>query len=270
MSATTAHVKDTIRTTRNGSLDSRLFLIAVVLVGLWYIGFQDFSPLESVRLQSPITFILPDQQATPTDIAHAAAAEAGLIPNQKGQASDALPPSGGTEGGIATAAQFDLSAVAKAENIELDGEDLTLDQARQQYIRRFAPVAIAEMRKYNVPASITIAQGLLETRAGQSGLAQKNNNHFGMKCFSRKCRKGHCSNFTDDTHKDFFLKFQSAWASFRAHSQLLRSGRYARIEGDYRAWAHGLKRAGYATAPNYAESLIRLIRLYGLDRLDRM
>ena len=78
-------------------------------------------------------------------------------------------------------------------------------------------------------------------------------------------------NFTDDTHKDFFVRYTSPWASFRAHSKLLASGRYASLAGeDYRGWAIGLKRLGYATAPNYAQSLTKLIRLYGLDRLDKM
>jgi flagellum-specific peptidoglycan hydrolase FlgJ len=174
---------------------------------------------------------------------------------------------------IRVAAAFDLSAFAKAEKIELQEEDLTLDQKRQAYIRKYGPVAVAEMKKFGIPASITIAQGLLETRAGTSGLAVKNNNHFGMKCFSRSCKKGHCSNFSDDTHKDFFLRFESSWASYRAHSKMLSSGRYKKLHNlgnDYRAWAHGLKTAGYATDPKYDDNLIRLIRLYSLDRLDRL
>lgn len=266
MSAT-AHAKDTIRTARNGSLDSRLFLIALTCVIIYMGCFQDYSVLDQVRLQSPITFIAPDQpDATPQTIAAAAAQEAGILP-----ATSPSPVERGLGGeAVATAAQFDLSAVAAAEGIELSDQDRDLNLLRQDYIKRFAPVAIAEMHKFGIPASITIAQGLLETRAGTSSLATKNNNHFGIKCFSRNCGKGHCSNFTDDTHKDFFRKFKSAWESYRAHSKLLRSGRYASIEGDYRAWARGLKKAGYATAQNYDESLIRLIRLYGLDRLDKM
>ena len=246
MSATA--VKDTIRTTRNGSLDSRLFLIAIVLVGLWYAFFQDWTPMRSLRLQSPITFVSEQQPGL------------SLASIQGGAKPDTIR--------IHTSQQFNLEAIAKTEQIPLAPEDLDLDQARQEYIRRYGALAVAEMKKFGIPASITLAQGLLETRAGQSGLARKNNNHFGMKCFSRSCKRGHCSNFTDDTHKDFFLKFQSAWSSYRAHSKLLRSGRYKNINGDYRQWAYGLKRAGYATDPQYAEALIRLIRLYGLDRLD--
>ena len=240
-----------IRTVTNGSLMSQVFLAVGTSVVLYLTFVHDWSPLRQVRIQSPITFVSDQQPGV------SLAAVAGGR-----QRIDTIR--------IATTAQFDLRAVAQAENIELDPEDLTLDQARQAYIRRFSATAVAEMKAFGIPASITIAQGLLETRAGQSALATKANNHFGIKCFSRNCKKGHCTNFTDDTHKDFFIKYPSAWASFRAHSKLLRSGRYAGIHGDYRDWAIGLKRAGYATAPNYSESLIRLVRLYGLDRLDRM
>ena len=240
-----------IRTVTNGSLMSQVFLAVGTSVVLYLTFVHDWSPLRQVRIQSPITFVSDQQPGI------SLAAVAGGR-----QRIDTIR--------IATTAQFDLRAVAQAENIELDPEDLTLDQARQAYIRRFSATAVAEMKAFGIPASITIAQGLLETRAGQSALATKANNHFGIKCFSRNCKKGHCTNFTDDTHKDFFIKYPSAWASFRAHSKLLWSGLYAGIHGDYRDWAIGLKRAGYATAPNYSESLIRLVRLYGLDRLDRM
>ncbi len=242
-----------IRTVTNGSLMSQVFLAVGTSVVLYLAFVHDWSPLRQVHLQSPITFVSEQQ---PSDISLAAIAA--------GKRPDTIR--------IATAspAQFDLRAVAQAENIPLDPEDLDIDAARQQYIRRFSATAVAEMKAYGIPASITMAQGLLETRAGQSALATKANNHFGIKCFSKNCKKGHCTNFTDDTHKDFFIKYPSPWASFRAHSKLLRSGRYAGIRGDYRDWAIGLKRAGYATAPNYSESLIRLIRLYGLDRLDQL
>jgi len=244
--------QDTITTIRSGSLEARVFCSVAVLLLAWYFFFQDWTPLTSkVRLQSPITFV-SDQQPSLS----LASISSGVRPD--------------TVRIQTNAAQFDLRTVAKAENIELSDDDIRDDDPRQQYIRRFGSVAVAEMKQFGIPASITIAQGLLETRAGQSGLALKANNHFGMKCFSRSCKKGHCLNFSDDTHKDFFVKYSSAWASFRAHSKLLRTPRYSKIQGDYRAWAYGLKKCGYATAPDYAESLIRLIRLYGLDRLDNI
>ena len=240
---------------RSGGLAPQIFCAIAVLVGAWYLFFQDWTPMRGLRLQSPITFISDRQPPAVT--------AAGI--GATGSPADTVR--------VATSAAFDLGAVARAEGIELTDEDTRGDADRQAYIRRYAATAIAEQKKYGIPASITIAQGLIETRAGTSGLATKNNNHFGMKCFSKTCKRGHCSNFTDDTHKDFFKKYPSAWASFRDHSKLLTGGRYQRLAAlgtDYRAWAHGLKKAGYATAPNYAESLIRLIRLYGLDRLDKM
>lgn len=139
------------------------------------------------------------------------------------------------------------------------------------YVRRFRKVAKVEMEKYGIPASIKMAQAILESQAGRSSLATKNNNHFGVKCFSRTCKKGHCSNFGDDSHKDFFRKYNTAWESWRAHSILLANGKYKSLlkyDKDYRKWAHGLKRLGYATDPNYDQTLIDLIEKYQLYLLD--
>lgn len=144
---------------------------------------------------------------------------------------------------------------------------------RQKYIARFAEVAQKEMEKYGIPASITLAQGILESNAGESPLAVNNNNHFGIKCFSKSCWKGHCSNYTDDSHKDFFRKYKTAWESYRGHSHLLRADRYKPLyklpPDDYKRWAHGLKKAGYATDKYYAEKLINLIEEYRLYQYDK-
>lgn len=140
------------------------------------------------------------------------------------------------------------------------------------YISRFAALAVAEMEQYGIPASISIAQGLVESNAGDSKLARNNNNHFGIKCFSRICKRGHCSNFTDDTHKDFFRKFKSPWESWRAHSLMLSQGRYQQLKQhgkDYKKWAYGLKSVGYATDPAYAEKLIGVIETYQLHKFDQ-
>jgi flagellum-specific peptidoglycan hydrolase FlgJ len=161
-----------------------------------------------------------------------------------------------------------LSMLNDAAPIAVD--ELAEAQARE-YIERYAPIAVAEMKKYGIPASISLAQGLVESRAGHSTLARKNNNHFGIKCFSRKCKKGHCSNHTDDTHKDFFRKFPSAWESWRAHSQMLAQGRYTVLQkhgNNYRAWAEGLKELGYATDRKYDVKLIGMIERYDLSRFD--
>lgn len=141
-----------------------------------------------------------------------------------------------------------------------------------EYIEKYQLIARAEMEKFEIPASIALAQGLVESRAGTSRLARGNNNHFGMKCFSKKCPTGHCTNATDDHHKDFFRKYGSAWESWRAHSLLLNSGHYSKLKKfgrNYRQWAHGLKSLGYATDRTYAEKLIGMIEKYGLHRFDR-
>lgn len=146
------------------------------------------------------------------------------------------------------------------------------DEQAREYVQRFGDIARKEMEKYGIPASISLAQGLVESRAGTSRLARQANNHFGMKCFSRNCRRGHCMNATDDTHKDFFRIYQNPWESWRAHSVMLSTGRYASLKQygrDYRKWAYGLKRLGYATNRTYAEKIIGMIERYDLHRYDQ-
>jgi flagellum-specific peptidoglycan hydrolase FlgJ len=146
------------------------------------------------------------------------------------------------------------------------------DEQTRAYIERFSKIARIEMEKYGVPASISLAQGLIESRAGASSLARNNNNHFGIKCFQRNCRQGHCTNHTDDSHKDFFRNFPNAWESWRAHSIMITTGRYAKLKKygrDYKRWAYGLKKVGYATDRNYDGKLIGVIERYGLYRYDR-
>jgi len=141
------------------------------------------------------------------------------------------------------------------------------------YIKRFKATAISEMKKYGIPASITLAQGILESNVGISELATNNNNHFGIKCFSKSCGAGHCSNYHDDVHKDFFRKFNTAWESYRAHSLLLTGKRYRHLsklkKTDYKGWAKGLQKAGYATSDRYAANLIQLIESLDLSQYDR-
>ncbi len=154
--------------------------------------------------------------------------------------------------------------------------EVKLEKRKKQelYVKKFAKLAQEEMKKYGIPASITIAQGLIESNCGESKLASKNNNHFGIKCFSKTCKKGHCSNFEDDSHKDFFRAYQSSWESYRAHSILLQKDRYKSLYNlkptDYKSWAKGLSSAGYATDPKYGEKLIDLIENLQLYRLDKL
>ncbi len=146
------------------------------------------------------------------------------------------------------------------------------DKETAAFIKKYADLARHEMSLSGVPASIKMAQALIESRAGNSKLAKLNNNHFGMKCFSQKCKKGHCSNFFDDHHKDFFRKYTDPKESWRSHSRLLSQGRYkhlAQYGKDYKKWAKGLKAAGYATDKRYDIKLINTIEKYQLYRLDQ-
>jgi flagellum-specific peptidoglycan hydrolase FlgJ len=142
----------------------------------------------------------------------------------------------------------------------------------KMYIEKYAETAQEEAKIYNIPASITLAQGLLESNAGDSKLAKKENNHFGIKC-KAKCQGCRCANYTDDDKYDMFRIFDSAWHSFREHSKLLSSGRYKYLtkldRKDYKNWARGLKTAGYATDKKYAEKLITIIEYFKLDRFDK-
>jgi len=143
---------------------------------------------------------------------------------------------------------------------------------RQQYINRFAKVAIAEMNQFHIPASITMAQGCLESGDGNSSLARDANNHFGIKC--NNGWTGKSVRHDDDSRRECFRKYKSAWESYRDHSLFLRNNvRYASLFKlkitDYKGWARGLKKAGYATDPRYPERLIHIIEKYQLYDLDK-
>jgi len=144
---------------------------------------------------------------------------------------------------------------------------------QQAYIEKYASTAVREMYRSGVPASITLAQGLLESRYGLSELASKGNNHFGIKCHSNW--KGKTMKVDDDRKGECFRVYSSADESFRDHSDFLRySDRYKFLfeyqVTDYESWAHGLKKAGYATDPQYASKLIKLIEDYDLGRYDKV
>jgi flagellum-specific peptidoglycan hydrolase FlgJ len=142
----------------------------------------------------------------------------------------------------------------------------------KRYVERFSKIARTEREMYGIPASITLAQGLLESDAGGSRLSVESNNHFGIKCRS-KCRGCTCRNYTDDSRYDMFRVFNSAWESYREHSKLLTGSRYKHLLNlpvtDYEGWAHGLKKAGYATDKRYAEKLIKIIEEMKLYKYDR-
>lgn len=140
----------------------------------------------------------------------------------------------------------------------------------ETYIDRFKAIAIAEMHSQGIPASITLAQGLLESGNGQSDLALQANNHFGIKCAGDWTGKTIFKN--DDTENECFRAYNNPEESYKDHSLFLKRKRYAPLfqlaKNDYAAWAKGLKEAGYATNPKYPELLINLIERYQLYRYD--
>jgi len=147
----------------------------------------------------------------------------------------------------------------------------TTKQKTQHYVNVYAPTAVAEMKKYQIPASITLAQGILESGMGQSTLARKANNHFGIKC--HKGWRGKKIYHDDDKKGECFRVYKNPLDSYRDHSLFLKDRRrYAFLfelkRTNYTGWAKGLKKAGYATDPKYAKKLIRLIEEYRLYRFD--
>lgn len=139
------------------------------------------------------------------------------------------------------------------------------------YIERYKDIAMREMNDYGIPASITLAQGILESGVGKSELAVKANNHFGIKCHNDWT--GEKIYHDDDKNNECFRKYKRAEDSFIDHSLFLKNkARYSFLfeldKTDYRAWAKGLKQAGYATDPNYAKRLITLIEENELYRYD--
>ena len=146
------------------------------------------------------------------------------------------------------------------------------DFTRKEYIEKYKELAVKQMRKHKIPASITLAQACLESSNGNSSLARKANNHFGIKCHNGWKGKGYTHD--DDKKDECFRKYDSAEDSFTDHSYFLISGsRYNSLFDlkitDYKAWAHGLKAAGYATNPKYAQMLIDIIEEYKLYEFDR-
>lgn len=144
--------------------------------------------------------------------------------------------------------------------------------SRNEYINKYSKVAIEEMERTGIPASITMAQGILESNHGNSRLARKANNHFGIKCHNNW--NGRTIKHTDDKNDECFRKYSSADESYKDHSNFLQRGKryqflFNYASTDYKKWAKGLKRAGYATNPRYADKLIELIKRYQLYKLDQ-
>ncbi len=152
------------------------------------------------------------------------------------------------------------------------GKGMAQRMTTEEYIAKYKDVAIKKMKEFNIPASITLAQGVLESGSGNSRLARKANNHFGIKCHNN----WHGKKFymDDDEKHECFRKYPKAADSYRDHSKFLtQRGRYSFLFKyditDYKKWAYGLKKAGYATNPKYPQLLIKIIEKYHLDQYDR-
>ena len=145
-------------------------------------------------------------------------------------------------------------------------------QTREEYVEKYKAIAIAHMERYGIPASITMAQGILESDSGNSRLSRTSNNHFGIKC--KKSWTGERVYHDDDAKGECFRAYPSVEASYQDHADFLdQSPRYDSLfaypSDDYRSWARGLKACGYATAPDYAERLVKIIESMKLYLLDK-
>lgn len=172
--------------------------------------------------------------------------------------------------------QFSRKAIALAAIILCSARIVCAQvrQTREEYVDRYHHIAIANMERYGIPASITMAQGILESDCGNSRLARQANNHFGIKC--KKNWTGKTIRHDDDAKNECFRSYANAEASYRDHAEFLDTqprydSLFAYSSDDYKSWARGLKACGYATARDYAPRLIKIIeesKLYLLDRPD--
>lgn len=153
----------------------------------------------------------------------------------------------------------------------LPAEKIVVLTERETQIQSKVEIAQYLHWKYGVPASVQIAQYIQETGGGASILSINCNNEFGVKCFKRGCKAGHCVQYHDDRHDDRFRIYSSKEASWQHHARMLANGRYKKLlrhGNNWRAWCVGLQKAGYATDRGYAESLISIIQQYNLQRYD--
>lgn len=146
-----------------------------------------------------------------------------------------------------------------------------IESSKQEYRLKFEQIALNQQLEYNIPASITLAQGILESNSGNSVLAKKANNHFGIKCHSNWT--GEKIYMDDDAANECFRSYQSVEDSYKDHSEFLKNGKryqflFSFSIDDYKNWAHGLKKAGYATNPDYAELLIKIIEELSLNKIQ--
>ncbi|AOW09393.1 glucosaminidase domain-containing protein [Flavobacterium gilvum] len=165
----------------------------------------------------------------------------------------------------------DNTSKSTAPSASTTSKPLTVNEATKAYIAQYNTVAMSNMKLYGIPASIILAQGILESGAGKGDLAMNANNHFGIKCHNDWT--GNKVYKDDDSPNECFRKYSQASESYQDHALLLTGKkRYANLfalpRGDYKAWAKGLREAGYATDPKYPEKLISYIETYNLNQYD--
>lgn len=159
----------------------------------------------------------------------------------------------------------------KKEPVEVVNPNLSYAEVVANYIESYAGIAKDKMKEYGIPASITLAQGILESGAGRGELSRKANNHFGIKC--HEAWTGERVYHDDDRDQECFRKYKDPETSFRDHSLFLTGrSRYSALfelkKDDYQGWAKGLRKAGYATDPKYPQKLIGIIERYNLNEFD--
>ena len=165
------------------------------------------------------------------------------------------------------------TAIKKNKSVQLERflRNMSSDERKKWYIKTYSKIAIDQMKKYKIPASIILAQGLVESGAGASNLALKSNNHFGIKCHQEW--RGKKVYHDDDKKNECFRKYKNPIESYKDHSEFLTTrGRYSFLFRlaikDYVGWSEGLSKAGYATDPKYPEKLINVIERYNLWKYD--
>jgi len=179
------------------------------------------------------------------------------------------PTSGGGGSGIVNVAPLAINS----QPISYDNAGLftaNQDQKNKNYIRQYSNMAVSEMQAYGIPASIKLGAALIESHAGERSSATLFNNHFGLKCYSRQCKKGHCGNLEEMGHKSFYRKYETLQNGWRAHSLMLTTGKFRDLtkSKNYKTWATGLLEKGYYKTQNEVELLIKVIEYYGLQQLD--
>ncbi len=176
-----------------------------------------------------------------------------------------------TKRNTATASNKGNTGNKQSEVLESTSKTVVYADVVKQYIYDFEDIAKDNMRNHGIPASITLAQGILESGAGKGTLCVTANNHFGIKCHTGW--EGEAVYHDDDAAQECFRKYNDPAESYNDHSLFLTTrGRYASLfkldKDDYKAWARGLKAAGYATDPKYPDKLITIIERYELDKYD--